>query len=203
MTLQCYALIMKKRKAVIIGAGMGGLATALRLSSKGYEIEILEKYHQPGGRLNQIVKDGFTFDMGPSFFSMSYEFDELFKFCNIPNPLHLQALDPLYSVYFEKRKLPFLISKDPEKLAATFDGIETDLKNKVIKYLADAGKIFHDTEDIAIRKNFSSKTDYLIKLTHVPVKHAAKMFRSMWSELNKHFESEEVNIFFLMFCLFF
>ena len=54
---------MKKKKVVIIGTGLGGLATALRLTSKGYEVEMVEKYHQAGGRLNLLEKDGFTFDM--------------------------------------------------------------------------------------------------------------------------------------------
>ncbi|HEX8548933.1 MAG TPA: NAD(P)-binding protein, partial [Cytophagaceae bacterium] len=80
------------KKALIIGAGLGGLATALRLSCRGYEVEIIEKYHQAGGRLNQLQKDGFTFDLGPSFFSMSYEFKELFDYCKIENPLKFNEL---------------------------------------------------------------------------------------------------------------
>jgi phytoene desaturase len=68
-----------KKKVLIIGSGLGALATALRLTSKGYEVEIVERYHQAGGRLNLMEKDGFSFDLGPSFFSMSYEFKELFE----------------------------------------------------------------------------------------------------------------------------
>ena len=98
-------------KALIIGSGLGGLSTALRLSHLGYEVEIIEKYHQPGGRLNQLKKDGFTFDVGPSFFSMSYEFKELFDSCGIKSPLELNELNPLYAVYFEGKEKPFLIHK--------------------------------------------------------------------------------------------
>ena len=97
------------KKVLIIGSGLGSLATALRLTSKGYEVEILEKFHRAGGRLNFIEKDGFQFDMGPSFFSMSYEFTELFKSCGIDNPLKLNELNPLYAVFFENRDRPFLI----------------------------------------------------------------------------------------------
>ena len=95
------------KKVLIIGTGLGALSTALRLSSKGYKVEMVEKYHRAGGRLNLLEKDGFTFDMGPSFFSMSYEFDELFRSCNVPNPLELEALDPVYSVRFANRENPF------------------------------------------------------------------------------------------------
>ena len=63
-----------RQKVLIIGTGLAGLSTALRLSSDGFEVEMIEKYHRPGGRLNLLEKNGFKFDMAPTFFSMSYEF---------------------------------------------------------------------------------------------------------------------------------
>lgn len=191
-----------QKKALIIGTGLGGLATGLRLASKGYAVEFVEKYHLPGGRLNLFEKDGFSFDMGPSFFSMSYEFKEFFDYCGVENPLILNELNPLYAVYFEDRKNPFLIYKDLAKLAKEFNGIEGDLVNKTEKYLAAAGKLFHDTEDIVIKRNFDSKLDYLLQLSRVPVKHGPKMFRSMWSELEKNFDSQEVKVIFSLVSFF-
>jgi phytoene desaturase len=193
---------MAKKKVLIIGTGLGGLSTALRLTSKGYEVEMVEKYHQAGGRLNSLEKDGFTFDMGPSFFSMSYEFTELFDYCNIPNPLKLRELNPLYAVYFEDKRSPFLIYKDLEKLAKEFENIEPELKRKTEKYLEAAGKLFHDTEHIVIKQNFDSVFGYLLQLVRVPLKHAPKMFRSMWDELNKNFDSQEVKVIFSLVSFF-
>ena len=72
-----------QKSVLVVGAGIGGLATALRLAKRGFKVEIIEKNGQAGGRLNQLKKDGFTFDTGPSFFSMSYEFKEFAKDCNI------------------------------------------------------------------------------------------------------------------------
>jgi phytoene desaturase len=190
------------KKVLIIGSGLGSLATALRLTSKGYEVEILEKYHRAGGRLNFIEKDGFQFDMGPSFFSMSYEFTELFKSCGIDNPLKLNELNPLYAVFFENRDRPFLIHKDLKKLANEFSGIENNLEEKVEKYLAQAGKMFHDTEDLVIRQNFRSKLHYFSQLARVPWKHAPKMFRSMWQELENNFDSTEVKVIFSLVAFF-
>jgi phytoene desaturase len=90
--------MQNKKSVIVIGAGLGGMTTALRLAHKGYEVTILEKYHQAGGRLNELKKDGFTFDMGPSFFSMSYEFKELFDSLGVANPLKFNELNPLYAV---------------------------------------------------------------------------------------------------------
>lgn len=74
------------KDVLVIGAGISGIATALRLAKKGYRVKIIEKNSQAGGRLNQIKKDGFTFDTGPSFFSMSYEFEEFARDCRIKLP---------------------------------------------------------------------------------------------------------------------
>lgn len=191
-----------RKKVLIAGAGLGGLTTALRLSVKGYEIDIVEKYHKPGGRLNQLVENGFTFDVGPSFFSMSYEFDELFKYCGIQNPLTYQQLDPLYVVNFAGSNKQYKISKNLKKLAEEFKDIEPDFENKVRRYLDNAKSIFDDTEYRVVKRNFDSKLDYLLNLTKVPWKHAPKMYRSMWSELDKYFESHEVKVIFSLVAFF-
>ena len=60
----------------------------------------IEKNKQPGGRLNQLKKEGFTFDVGPSFFSMPYEFEELIEDCGLKMPFEFVELDPLYTVNF-------------------------------------------------------------------------------------------------------
>ena len=184
------------QKVLIIGTGLGGLSTALRLSTKGYEVEMVEKYHRAGGRLNLLEKDGFKFDMAPTFFSMSYEFQELVKDCNIKMPFELVELDPLYSVHFEGDKRSYLIYKDLIKLAIEFQDVEPDFERKMIQFLKVAGTLFHDTENIVIQRNFDSLAHYLLKLTTVPIKHAPKMFYSMWTEMERNFQSFEVKVIF-------
>ncbi|MBT5428034.1 MAG: FAD-dependent oxidoreductase, partial [Bacteroidetes bacterium] len=83
-------------KALIVGAGLGGLSTALRLAKKGYQVSIVEKYKQAGGQLNQIRKNGFVWDLGPTYLSMSYIFEDLSKDCDIDLPFKLIELDKLY-----------------------------------------------------------------------------------------------------------
>lgn len=192
-----------QKKILIIGSGLGALSTALRLASLGYkDITIVEKYQTPGGRLNVVRKDGFTFDMGPSFFSMSYEFDELFKSCGMENPLRFKKLDPLYSVSFAGSDRVFRIYTDLDKLAQEFEGIESNFKEKATKYLESAGKIFHATEYKVVKSNFSSTPAYLLSLATVPLKFAPRMFYSMWNDLEKTFESEEAKVIFSLVAFF-
>lgn len=191
-----------KPRALIIGTGLGGLATGLRLSHAGYQVTFLEKHHQAGGRLNQLRKDGFTFDVGPSFFSMSYEFDELFSSVGMKNPLRLVELDPLYAVNFAHHRQPFLIHKSLDKLAETFGALEPDFVAKVKRYLAGAKSIFHDTEYRIVKRNLSGRVQHYSALATVPLKHAPKLFRTMWEELSRHFTSEEVKIVFSLVAFF-
>lgn len=190
------------KSAIVVGSGLGGLSTALRLSDLGYSVQILEKNDTAGGRLNVLKKDGFTFDMGPSFFSMSYEFREMFESVNEPVPFQIRELDPLYTVYLANREKPFQIYKNLEKLAQEFSGIEDDFEKKAKKYLLGAKNIFHDTEYRIIKKNFNSVLGYLLSMSKVPKKHLPKMFRTFWKELERHFESEEVKIIFSLVAFF-
>jgi len=182
------------KKVIIVGTGLGALSTALRLTTDGYKVEMVEKYHQAGGRLNLLEKDGFKFDLAPTFFSMSYEFKELMDYCKMDMPFEFVKLDPLYSVHFEGDKKNYLIYSDLKKLAEEFALVEPDLEKKLEKFLKQTGRLFHDTENIVVKQNFNSLFHYISQLARVPLKHGPKMFYSMWTELNRHFSSFEVKV---------
>jgi len=190
------------KRVLIIGSGLGGLATALRLTSKGYKVTILEKHFTPGGRMNVLEMEGFRFDMGPSFMSMTYEFDELFGSVGIKNPVEFEELEPLYQVYFEGKEKPRRIFKDLKKLEKEFEDIEPNLAVKADHYLKRAGEFWHDTEDKVVKSNFDSMVSYLLSLSTVPWKHIPYLYKTMWSEVEKKFESEEVRIIFSLVAFF-
>lgn len=189
-------------KVIVVGTGLGGLSTALRLTTLGYEVEMLEKYHQPGGRLNRLQYNGYTWDMAPTFFSMSYEFAELMSFCSINRPFEFFELNPLYKVNFSNSKKFFTIYKDINKLAEEFKDIEDDFASKMYGYLEKTGKLFHDTENRIIRRNFNNLLAYAIGLASVPWRHAPLMLRTMWDELNRRFSSYEVKVIFSLVAFF-
>jgi phytoene desaturase len=140
--------------------------------------------------------------MGPSFMSMTYEFDRLFEDAGIENPLKMQELDPIYQVYFENKKEPYRIFKDLKKLEEEFKNVEPDLAKKLDKYLNRAGDFFHDTELQVVQSNYKGMLDYFLKMSKVPFKHIPYLFRTMWQELDKNFSSDEIKIIFSLVAFF-
>jgi phytoene desaturase len=190
------------KNVIIIGAGLGGLSTALRLASSGYKVTIREKNTRPGGRLNELSLDGYRFDIGPSFMSMSYELEELFQACGIKNPLKLRSLDPLYQVYFAERETPLKLWRDLETLETEFQDIEPNTAQKVERYLHKAREFFSDTEYAVIKTNFYGWVDYFRKLLKVPVKHLPYLFANMWDVAKRNFCSEELRVIFCLVAFF-
>ena len=68
-----------KKRVAVIGAGMGGLAAAIRLAAMGFEVEVFEKNDQVGGRVGRLEAEGFSFDTGPSLLLMTDTYRELFR----------------------------------------------------------------------------------------------------------------------------
>jgi phytoene desaturase len=191
-----------QKKVLIVGTGLAGITSALRLAKLGYQVDMVEKHHQAGGRLNQLKKDGFTWDVGPSFFSMSYEFDEFFRFMDMEPPFEFVELDPLYTVQFSGSKNKYTIFRDLDKLAEQFREVEPDFRPKMERLLKSAGKFFHDTDERVIKKNYDSMVQWLLTLASVPWGHAPKLFRSVWKELGRYFSSEEVKQIFSLVAFF-
>ena len=90
-------------KAVVIGSGFGGLAAAIRLSCKGYDVEIFEKLDGPGGRAFVHRQDGFTFDAGPTIITAPFLLEELWALCGrkFSDDVDLRAMQPFYRIRFD------------------------------------------------------------------------------------------------------
>lgn len=152
---------------------------------------MLEKNERAGGRLNQVKKDGFTFDTGPSFFSMSYEFKEFADDCGIELPFRFVELDPLYTVNFSNSPKTYTLYKDLDKLAAQFAEEEPDFKEKFLKYITKSGKLYKDTVDKVIKTNFDSKLGYLMTLATVNPVHLPVLLKTFWKQVEQYFDSEQ------------
>jgi len=179
------------KSVLIVGTGLGGLSTGLRLASRGYTVTFVEKAQQPGGRLNQLKKEGFIFDVGPSFFSMPYEFEELITDCGISMPFEFVEIEPLYTVNFTGNNKKYSLYKDIDTLSQQFDDVEPDFKTKFTAYLKKCEAIYNDTVDTAIKQNFNSIPAYLVALASVNPRHLPVLLRTFWAQTGNYFKSKE------------
>lgn len=91
------------KKIGIVGSGVGGLASACLLAKKGYEVTVLEKNSQIGGRMGVFESSGFMFDTGPSWYLMPEVFEKFYNLMGekVEDSLNLIKLEPSYRVFFE------------------------------------------------------------------------------------------------------
>jgi phytoene desaturase len=106
-----------KPHAVVIGSGLGGLAAAARLGARGYQVTVLEKLDQPGGRARMFRQDGFSFDAGPTIITAPFVFEELWQFCGakLSDDVKLVPMEPFYRLRFDDGS-HFDASSDPEAM---------------------------------------------------------------------------------------
>ncbi len=127
------------KKVVVIGSGFAGLSAASNLAQKGYDVRILEKNEQAGGRARTFTQDGFVFDMGPSWYWMPDVFDKFFEQFgkSTSDYYELVRLDPSYRVWFgpdNKVDLPASM----EGMYALFESIEKGSADNLKAFLVEA-----------------------------------------------------------------
>lgn len=123
----------------VIGSGFAGLTAAAVLAQAGHQVELFEKNETFGGRARQFKADGFTFDMGPSWYWMPEVFEDFFKrFDKSASDFYdLQRLDPSYTIYYEDgQKID--VPADYQALQAVFEQVEAGSSRFLDRFLAEA-----------------------------------------------------------------
>ncbi len=108
--------VLNEKSAIVVGAGFGGIASALRLKAMGFKVTLLDRLDQLGGRARVFEKDGFKHDAGPTVLTAPFLFEELFQLFNkeLHDYVDLVPLDIWYDFYFECNKT-FRYQQNPEK----------------------------------------------------------------------------------------
>jgi phytoene desaturase len=128
------------KNVAVIGSGFAGLSTATCLAKEGYDVTVFEKNATPGGRARKFISNGFTFDMGPSWYWMPDVFEKYFNLFGktTSDYFHLERLDPSYRVFYSHDKI-WDIPAGVDSLIAFFEKIERGSGDKLKKFL-DEGK---------------------------------------------------------------
>ncbi len=150
------------KKVVVIGAGIGGLGTAGLFAKKGYEVTVLEKNENLGGRANIFESDGYRFDMGPSWYLAPDLFEHFFSLMGerIEDHMDLVRLSPSYRIFFSKDPKPLDIHSDIAVDSATFEEIEPGSAEKLRAYLKQSEYQYEVATQHFMYKNYDTVFDF-------------------------------------------
>lgn len=150
------------RKAGIIGSGIGGIATAIRLALKGYQVTVFEAAETFGGKMKQFELEGFRFDTGPSLFTLPHLVDDLFRAAGRKPEdfFRYQRLEVITHYFFaDGTCLPAYAH--PEKFAQAVEQQLAVPRQQVLRYLRQSGRMYQATAPTFLHKSLHRPATYL------------------------------------------
>jgi len=180
----------KDKKAIIIGAGVGGLTTAINLSQKGFQVTVLEKNLQPGGRCGNIVKNGHRFDTGATFLMMPEIYEEAYSRFGryMDEELDLHQLDPVYRLRFKTGE-EINFTPDLLSLKKQLEAIEPGSYSNFLRLLPEGHRAYKQAIKHVIDHNYTTLLDVtLFKQLYILLRY--KAFTNHYRFIKRHFKNE-------------
>ena len=189
----------QEAKAIIIGSGVAGLASAIRLACKGFRVQVFERNSYPGGKLSYFEQNGFKFDAGPSLFTQPWLIDELFALAGKrPEDYFTYSKAEETCRYFFANGKQLIANADPQKFAHDSERILGEPAKNITNYLANAKRIYDDTAELflnhSLHKLESFKGRKLLKALRGA--RPAYLLQSMNKHHQKQFETAEIRQLF-------
>lgn len=183
---------MSGKKVVVIGSGFAGLSTATYLADKGCNVTVLEKNKDLGGRARQFTAEGFTFDMGPSWYWMPDVFDRYFENFGkkTSDYYELIRLDPSYHVIFGKDDV-MKVPANMDEFKSMLENLEPGAAKALDKFLEQAAYKYEKGINDLVYKPGRSLTEFMNpKLLYDMIR--MDIFSSIYSHVRKYFKNERI-----------
>ncbi|MDX1644572.1 MAG: phytoene desaturase family protein [Thermoanaerobaculia bacterium] len=195
MNVLRYPTKARGKRVVIVGAGPGGLASAMLLASAGLDVTVIEKQDEVGGRTTTLVDEGFRFDLGPTFFLYPQVLRSVFESCgyDLDDEVEMTRLDPQYTLRFEDGAR-LRATPDLERLAAEIGKISPADAAGVEPYMRD-NRAKLDAFKPILENPFNSLADTL----RLPLLKLLPLMRpgsSVDRDLERHFSDPRVRLAF-------
>jgi phytoene desaturase len=187
---------MNKSNTLVIGAGIGGIATAIRLAQNGYRVTVVEKCERAGGRCNIIEKDGHRFDTGPTLFLLPELYKQAFADLGerIEDHLDLIRIDPTYQIHFDDGS-DLQLTSDLNTMQAQLENIETGSFGQYLKYLTEGQRNYSLALPHVVKRPFNHwyefftiKNVFLMLRMNALVKH--------YKHIGKYFQDDRLKVAF-------
>jgi phytoene desaturase len=176
----------------LIGAGVGGLAAAIRLRSMGFDVEVFEKNPLIGGRMSQLRSSGFTFDTGPTLLLMTDVYRELFEFAarNLDDYVEVLPLSPNYRVRFGDGDTMVMSQSLPE-LIPELERIEPGVTPRFYRFLEDSCLKYRTGRKELVERDFESAGDFFgVRNLRLLLKTGA--VKNYYRSVSKFFRTEKL-----------
>ena len=146
---------------LVIGAGIGGIATAARLARHGYQVTVAEKGERPGGRCGRLVKDGHYFDTGPTLCLLPRVFAQTFAELGerIEDHLDLRRVDPTYRVHFEDGS-ELALTSNLNAMREQLEAIEPGSFGSFLRYLNEGHRHYRLALPHLVERDFRSLPEF-------------------------------------------
>jgi phytoene desaturase len=150
------------KSVLIVGAGIGGIATAARLAKDGFRVTVVEKNEQPGGRCGQMSVGGYRFDTGATFFMMPSIYAETFATLGerMEDHLDLLRVDPTYHLHFPDES-QMTLTPDMVQMRNQMEAIEPGSYARLLDYLGKGGDIYRRALPGLISRDFKSFFEFI------------------------------------------
>ncbi|MGB0477366.1 MAG: 1-hydroxycarotenoid 3,4-desaturase CrtD, partial [Flavobacteriaceae bacterium] len=159
-------------KAIIIGSGIAGIATSIRLACQGYDVSVFEKNEYPGGKLSSFTLGDYRFDFGPSLFTMPHFVDELFTLAGENPRDHFQyKRKEIGCKYYWEDGVRLNAYGDNNRFLEEVDNTLGVPKHQLQNYLEQAQKKYNRTVSIFLEKSLHKLDTYLNKATAKGILH--------------------------------
>jgi phytoene desaturase len=195
-------MTVQKKRVAVIGSGIAGIAVAVRLAQKGYQVTVFEKNSFPGGKLSQFERKGYRFDFGPSLFTLPENVEELFRFCNreVSDYFRYEAVNPGHRYFYEDGTV-FDAYHPIEKFAEEAERVLGEPRANVLSYLKGAEEKYHLTKDMFLAKSLHKVSSYFSKAALKSMLNMHKMdtFQTLDRVHQKKFKDKRLVQFFNRF----
>jgi phytoene desaturase len=185
---------MRSRSVVVVGAGPGGLASAMILARRGFKVQVFEKAPRIGGRSSELILGPYRFDLGPTFLMMKYLLDELFEDAGRKSSDYMEflALDPMYRLNFSGKTM--LARSRPDEMRAEIDRVFPGEGEGFYRFLSAESVRFRKLYP-CLQKGYGNPAHLLDRSLIAALPHTA-IGRSLYDVLSNYFRSEELRLAF-------
>lgn len=180
---------MKLTSAVVIGAGVGGIASAAHLAQRGVHVTVLEKNSHPGGRCDRFSRAGHHFDVGPTLFVMPHAYEDEFAAlgASVHEMLDLQQVDPTYHLVFDDGSRLDLTSDLPA-MHGRLEAIEPGSFQSFLRYLDEGRQHYDLAMQHLVNRDFRTVGDFL-NLRNLPLLFRLKPLSKHYSHMSTFFRT--------------